>query len=100
MSFLRRATGFTHDSQKFVCPLPRIIESSLATILCARLGGDEEKEDKEDKEEEDSSKHIILEMRLKKNIENFLNSFPLYPLYPLFPSRIFLKEYNNNNNNK
>ena len=39
------------------------MESSMATILCARLGGDE---DKEEKEEEDSSKHIILEMRLKK----------------------------------
>jgi hypothetical protein len=55
-------------------------------MLCARLCGDEEKEEKE---EEDSSKHIILEIRLKKNIENFLNSSPLYPLYPLFSSRIF-----------
>ena len=57
---------FTNISQKFVCPLPRIIESSLATILCARLGDDEEKEEKEDKEEEDSSKHIISEMGFKK----------------------------------
>ena len=72
--------------------MPRIIESSLATILCARLGGDEEKEDKEEKEEEDSSKHIILEIRLKKNIENFLNSSPLYPLYPLFIFKLFYTE--------
>ena len=29
----------SHMIHRIVCPLPRIIESSLATILCARLGG-------------------------------------------------------------
>jgi hypothetical protein len=46
------------------------------------VGREDGCEEDEEKGEEVSSKHIILEMGLKKNIENFSISSPLYPHLP------------------
>jgi hypothetical protein len=51
------------------------------------LCGDEDDEEKKDK---DSSKHIILEMGLKKDIENFCSPHPFYPFYPHSPQESFM----------
>jgi hypothetical protein len=49
-----------------------------------------------DKKDESSSKHITLQIGLKKSMENFCSPHPFYPHYP---QRIIhvLKKYDKNN---